>query len=55
MELSHKDGFCRAPRLEMVAGSDRISSMSFDDMLKLSKVSNEEESAMKIVRAAINK
>lgn len=35
--IEKRDGFCRAPRIEMIVESNELATMSFDEMLKKAK------------------
>lgn len=47
---THKDGFCRAPRMEMAAENSSFNNMSFGELLNQANFECNEHNNMKLVR-----
>jgi len=57
--IEKRDGFCRAPRIEMIAESNELSTISFDEMLKKAKYTientNDNATIQALQRAELHK
>lgn len=50
-DLNKKDGFCRAPRVELILENSRLQETSFDQLLNSSKFGFDNEQNMSMVRS----
>lgn len=53
-ELMKRDGFCRAPRIEMVSGGSQFQTMTFDEMLSAATYTYDDDASLASIKNLAN-